>query len=164
MQFFRRDSARGGGLHGAPGGTHTTVATAIGGFNLKSEVGAPIEAAYAGIRMTPDRSRASDDDRRVVPFRPRHASARGGGWRWPLRSPRPSAPPVEGLAKYEGGEPDDDYRHRMAVNLAALVVTVLLMLAGIWLVMQLAELRKNQDCVLTGRRNCAPIEVNAPER
>jgi hypothetical protein len=71
---------------------------------------------------------------------------------------------VEGLAKYEGGEPDDDYRHRMAVNLAALVVTVLLMLAGIWLVMQLAELRKNQDCVLTGRRNCAPIEVNAPER
>lgn len=131
---------------------------------MKSGAGAPIEAAYAGIRMTPDRSRASDDDRRVVPFEPRRANARGGGWRWPLRTPHPSAPPVEGLAKYEGGEADDDYRHRMAVNVAALVVTALLTLAGIWLVMQLAELRKNQDCVLTGRRNCAPIEVNAPER
>ncbi|HEY6995854.1 MAG TPA: hypothetical protein VH397_19290 [Xanthobacteraceae bacterium] len=114
--------------------------------------------------MTPDRSTASDDDRRVVPFRPQRAGARGGGWRWPLRAPHPSAPPVEGLAKYEGGDLDDDYRHRMVVNLAALVFTVMLTLAGIWLVMQLAELRKNQDCVLTGRRNCAPIEVNAPER
>jgi hypothetical protein len=57
----------------------------------------------------------------------------------------PSAPPVEGLAKYEGGDLDDDYRHRMVVNFAALLVTVLLTLAGIWLVIQLAELRKNQD-------------------
>jgi len=30
--------------------------------------------------------------------------------------------------------------------------------------MQIAELRKNQDCVLSGRSNCAPIEVNTPER
>jgi hypothetical protein len=40
----------------------------------------------------------------------------------------------------------------------------MLALAGVWLAMQLAEMRKNQDCVLSGRRNCAPIEVTAPPR
>ena len=61
----------------------------------------------------------------------------------------------------------DQYGGRLVFTLtmlSAAVMTALLTLAGIWLVMQLAELRKNQDCVLTGRRNCAPIEVNAPER
>jgi hypothetical protein len=116
--------------------------------------------------MTPDHSNAPDDDQRVVPFRPRRAGARGGAWRWPLRTPQPPPPPVEGLAKYEGGDldEDDNYRHRMMVNLAALAFTVVLALAGVWLVIQLADMRKNQDCVLSGRRNCAPIEVNAPER
>lgn len=109
--------------------------------------------------MGPDRPNATDDDRRVVPFRSRRAADR----RWPPRTP-PPAPPVEGLAKYEGGDLDDDYRHRMVVNVAALIFTVMLALAGVWLAMQLAEMRKNQDCVLSGRRNCAPIEVTAPPR
>jgi len=30
--------------------------------------------------------------------------------------------------------------------------------------MQIADMRKNQDCLLSGRRNCAPIDVNAHER
>jgi hypothetical protein len=116
--------------------------------------------------MTPDHPNAPDDDHRVVPFRPHRADARRGAWRWPLRTPQPPPPPVEGLAKYESGDldGDDDYRHRMMVNLAALAFTVVLALAGVWLVIQLADMRKNQDCVLSGRRNCAPIEVNAPER
>jgi hypothetical protein len=46
----------------------------------------------------------------------------------------------------------------MMVNLAALGFTAVLAVAGIWLVIQLADLRKNQDCVLSGRRNCAPID------
>ena len=52
----------------------------------------------------------------------------------------------------------------MMVNLAALLFTVALAAAGVWLAIQIAELRKNQDCVLSGRRNCTPIDVNAPER
>jgi hypothetical protein len=68
-------------------------------------------------------------------------------------------PPTEDLAKYEGGAAEDGYRHRMMVNLAALVVTVLLALAGSWLALTIAEMRKNQDCVLSGRRNCTPIDV-----
>ena len=64
----------------------------------------------------------------------------------------------------KAGEYDDNYRHRMMVNLAALGFTAVLAVAGVWLVMQLADLRKNQDCVLSGRRNCAPIDVKALER
>jgi hypothetical protein len=77
----------------------------------------------------------------------------------------PFASPVEGLAKYEGGvEQDDNYRHRMIVNLAALAFTVALAVAGIWLAIQIADMRKNQDCLLSGRRNCAPVDVKALER
>jgi hypothetical protein len=34
----------------------------------------------------------------------------------------------------------------------------------VWLAMQIANMRKNQDCLLSGRRNCAPIDVPALER
>jgi hypothetical protein len=52
----------------------------------------------------------------------------------------------------------------MMVNLAALGFIIVLALAGVWLAMQIIQMRKNQDCILSGRRNCAPIDVNAPER
>jgi hypothetical protein len=52
----------------------------------------------------------------------------------------------------------------MMVNLAALAFTVALAIAGIWLAIQIADMRKNQDCLLSGRRNCAPIDVKALER
>jgi len=110
-----------------------------------------------------DRSKASSDDHRVLPFR-RRGGAPEHRWHWPLRPAQPPAPPVEGLAKYEGGEADDNYRHRMLVNVAALIFTVMLALAGGWLAIQIAEMRKNQDCVLSGRRNCVPIDVKALER
>ena len=42
--------------------------------------------------------------------------------------------------------------------------TVALAVAGIWLAIQIADMRKNQDCLLSGRRNCAPIDVKALER
>src|SRR5215470_376217 len=113
--------------------------------------------------VTPDRSETPDNDHQIIPFPPRGTDPSGGGWRWRLRAPQGPATPVEGLEKYEGGEQDDNYRHRMMVNLAALAVTVLLAMAGIWLVIQLADLRKNQDCVLSGRRNCAPIDVKVQE-
>ena len=115
--------------------------------------------------MNPDHPEATDDDRRVVPFRPRGSrSPPKRRWRWPQHPSGSASPPVEGLARYEAGEDDDNYRHRMVVNLAALLVTVALSIAGAWLVIQLAEMRKNQDCVLSGRRNCNPIDVKAIER
>ncbi len=116
--------------------------------------------------MTPDRSKATDDDdHRVIPFRPRGATPNAGrAWQWPVRASKPVVPPVQGLAKYEGGQLDDNYRHRMMVNFAALAVTIALASAGIWLAIQIAEMRKNQDCYLSGRRNCTPIDIKVIER
>ena len=52
----------------------------------------------------------------------------------------------------------------MMVNVAALLATVALSIAGAWLVLQLADVRKSQDCVLSGRSNCMRIETTAPQR
>jgi hypothetical protein len=99
--------------------------------------------------VMPDRnSSSSDNEGRVVSFR-------GGKAR--TRSP-PTAP-VEDLAKYERTAGSDDYRHRMIVNVAALIFVIALIGAGLWLADTMAELRKNQDCMLSGRRGCVPLEV-----
>ena len=47
----------------------------------------------------------------------------------------------------------------MLANLAALAFTVALTAIGIWLAMSIADLRKTQDCVLMGRRDCARIST-----
>ncbi len=109
-----------------------------------------------------DRSLPPDDDARIVRFSPRGSTSRVGR-RCPSRD-EPGESPVNGLAKYERGEGDDDYRHRMKMNALALAFTVLLMAAGIWLVSKLADLRKAQDCVLSGRTNCALVELPPRER
>jgi hypothetical protein len=100
--------------------------------------------------MITERQDSRGDGARVVRFRRRGGSATG------LRAPSP----VEDLGKYERGEEVDDYRHRMLVNVAALVVVVVLMGVGLWLAETMAELRKNQDCVLVGHKNCSPVGVN----
>jgi hypothetical protein len=115
--------------------------------------------------VSSDRTQSTDDDHRVVPFRPRAgATADARGWFSRKPDATPSAPPVEDLAKYEGGGREDDYRHRMMVNLAALIFTLLLATAGAWLAVKVADMRKTQDCFLSGRRNCTPIDVHAVER
>ena len=111
--------------------------------------------------VTREQPKPSDDGGRVVPFRSRGARTSGGT----QQRPQPSSSPDETLAKYEGGEErEDTYRHRMMVNLAAFAFIIVLALAGVWLAMEIIQMRKNQDCILSGRRNCAPIDLNAPER
>ena len=56
-------------------------------------------------------------------------------------------------------EEEDDYRHRMKMNVLGLLVTILLVVSGIWIADTIAEMRKLQDCFLMGGRNCAPIPV-----
>lgn len=88
-----------------------------------------------------------DDERgRILPFR------RG---RFHVPRPQDSAP-VEGVDKYARGEPDD-YRQRMINNGLGLLACILLVAGGIWIANTMAEMRRNQDCVLSGRRNCTPI-------
>ncbi len=49
----------------------------------------------------------------------------------------------------------------MAVNFAGLVFTIALAAAGVWLAVTIADMRKNQDCFLSGRRNCTPIDTQS---
>ena len=92
---------------------------------------------------------SSDNERRVVSFR-----------RGEARTRPPPVGPVEDLTKYERDEGSDDYRHRMIVNVTVFVFVIGLIGAGIWLADTMAAMRKNQDCVLSGRRGCTPVEVN----
>ncbi len=64
------------------------------------------------------------------------------------------------LSRFERArEEPDEFRHRMLANVAALAFTVALTAIGIWLAMSIADLRKTQDCVLMGRRDCAQIST-----
>ena len=74
-------------------------------------------------------------------------------------TPVTAPPPVDDLAKYEHKADSDDYRHRMIVNVAAFLFVIALIGAGLWLADTMAQMRKNQDCVLSGRRGCTPVEV-----
>jgi len=93
---------------------------------------------------------------RVLRFEPRRGSRPH-----PRPSPAPfGPPPVDDVDKYaRNADESDDYRHRMRANLAAIVVVGLLIWCGYWLFDTIAEMRKSQDCVLSGRTNCARISV-----
>jgi hypothetical protein len=71
-----------------------------------------------------------------------------------------NAPADDDLAKYHRDETADDYRHRMLVNGAALLFVIVLIGIGIWLADTMAHMRRNQDCVLSGRRGCTPVEYS----
>jgi hypothetical protein len=101
--------------------------------------------------MSSDQTPSPKPGARILSFRRGHA-------------PKPAQPPgaAPGLDKYARDAGPDDYRHRMLVNLAAFVALILLVAAGYWLADTMARMRKDQDCVLSGRRNCAPIPVEIP--
>jgi hypothetical protein len=108
----------------------------------------------------PEEPAGSQEMGRILRFEPRRGQ----------RSRAPSVPPfghspVEGVDKYARA-PDDteDYRHRMRANAAAIIVVGLLIWCGYWLFDTLAEMRKTQDCILSGRTNCARIDVPATAR
>ena len=96
----------------------------------------------------------------MLQFRPRNA-ALTPGWRRDMiaRLEQNNAPPEPNdLSRYEQPrEEPDDFRHRMLANIAAFAFTVALLAIGIWLAMSIANLRRTQDCVLMGRRDCVRI-------
>jgi hypothetical protein len=102
----------------------------------------------------------AQDEHRVLKFRPRssvHPPGRRGESSGNLGKP---AQPEDDLARYERDrDQPDDFRHRMLANVAAFAFTVALTAIGIWLAMSIADLRKTQDCVLMGRRDCAHISA-----
>ena len=96
--------------------------------------------------MSSNAPRPEDERGRILPFR------RGK----PRLPPARQDAPVESVEKYARGEPDD-YRQRMINNGLALLACIILVAIGVWIASTMAEMRRNQDCVLSGRRNCAQI-------
>ena len=86
---------------------------------------------------------------RILPFR------RRGAPQPPVVPPSP----VEDVGKYAVSEEPDNYRQRMINNGLAFAFLLLLVAIGVWLATSIAEMRRNQDCVLSGRRNCANVTV-----
>ena len=112
--------------------------------------------------MNTQRPITTDDEHRVLKFRPR-TLARPPGRREEVddgvqqhdirREPND-------LSHYERPRDEsDDFRHRMLANIAAFAFTVALTAIGIWLAMSIADLRRTQDCVLMGRRDCVRIST-----
>ncbi|NOJ40950.1 hypothetical protein [Bradyrhizobium australiense] len=111
--------------------------------------------------MKTQRPIITDDEHVVLKFRPR-TSAHPPARRDETEQARLHQA-AKDLSRYEQSRDEgDDFHHRMLANVAALAFTVALTAIGIWLAVSIADLRKTQDCVLMGRRDCARITV-APQ-
>jgi hypothetical protein len=104
---------------------------------------------------------ASQEEHRVLKFRPRTmARPPGRGYLGEQHVAEDAKAEPNDLSRYQQGRDEpDDFRHRMLANVAAFAFTVALTAVGIWLAMSIADLRKTQDCVLMGRRDCARIST-----
>lgn len=96
----------------------------------------------------------------VLPFR------RPGAPPWQAPQARPTDADKEAPDEFDQFEQDQDefidYRQRMLMNVIALAVVAVLVGTGVWLADTIADMQRDQDCVMQGRVNCAPIEVPAP--
>ena len=111
--------------------------------------------------MAAERSKPDQDPGRIIRFKPRAAkpgAPRHPGWPGDWGHQR-DASPVDDVGGYARQRDDDDYRHRMTMNLLTLLFAAMLIAGGVWLTTKLVENRNLQDCFLSGRRNCAPIAV-----
>jgi len=102
----------------------------------------------------------SDEEHRVLQFRPRASTNPAARWANPGRpaAPEDNRPEPYDLSRYEQDrEEPDDFRQRMLANIAGFAFTIALTAIGIWLVVSIANLRRTQDCVLMGRHDCVQI-------
>ena len=105
---------------------------------------------------------APEEEHQVLPFRPRDPALTPGR-RKDLSAQaqqKDARQEPNDLARYERPrEEPDDFRHRILANIAAFAFTIALTAVGIWLAMSIADLRRTQDCVLMGRRDCVRIST-----
>ena len=103
---------------------------------------------------------ASEQEHRVLQFRPRHSAHPMGQQRYPggPAQQEDARPEPNDLSRYERvREEPDDFHHRMLANVAAVAFTIALMAVGLWLAKNIADLRKTQDCLQMGRRDCMQV-------
>jgi hypothetical protein len=71
--------------------------------------------------------------------------------------------PSDDFAHYEQDQDEVvDYRQRTLMNVIALAVLAFLISTGVWLADTIADMERDQDCMMQGRVNCAPIELPLP--
>jgi len=101
------------------------------------------------------RSATPPETGRVILFRPRQA-----GLRAPGRRPLPHQ--VGGLRlPLLAGEDPDDHRARRRIHALGLAFCLMLAVVGVWLANEITEMKRIQDCVLSGRSGCIPLKVAA---
>lgn len=54
---------------------------------------------------------------------------------------------------------DDDQR-RSLLNVAALIFVILLVVGGVWLAKVMQRHARLEDCLMSGRTNCAPLDTS----
>jgi hypothetical protein len=59
----------------------------------------------------------------------------------------------------QSGREDDGGEQRRSAALIGLIIILALAIAGVVLVRELRERSRLEDCLMSGRTNCAPIEV-----
>ncbi|HEY0234891.1 MAG TPA: hypothetical protein VGC86_07555 [Afipia sp.] len=101
--------------------------------------------------MLKQKPQPTDDDNRVVQFRPRPAEQHI----------------VRSKETAREGQPDtqnreEAHRRRQIANLAAALFAVFLTALGVWLATSLNHMRQVQDCVAMGLRDCSGISGNTP--
>ena len=103
--------------------------------------------------MTRQEPLRTEERGRVLPFRPRLARSRNDK---PRREQARS--PVPDLSRFHR-LPEDDEDYRMLMNALAFAVLSVMVFFGVWIADNMTQRVKDQDCVLLGRNNCAPIPV-----
>jgi flagellar biogenesis protein FliO len=53
---------------------------------------------------------------------------------------------------------DEEAEQRRSAALIGLIIILALAIAGVWLVRELRNKARLEDCLMSGRTNCAPIE------
>jgi hypothetical protein len=118
------------------------------------------------VHNRPDPQR-TDEFGQVLAFRHRPGQPRVPASTVPTATAKPDeSESVDDLAQYEQEQDDRpiDYRRRMLMNMIAIAIVTLLVGAGVWIADTITDLERDQDCVLQGRGNCAPIEAPALSR
>ena len=104
--------------------------------------------------------RNSEDPGRVLQFTPRKAPKSHAFSNLSRQNMQPDDAAVRDLSKFtKSGNESDDFSHRMKMNALAGIVLVALVGGGLWIVDVMAQMRKDHDCALSGRRNCTQISL-----
>jgi hypothetical protein len=119
-----------------------------------------------GSKLAHDPTEAEDarPTAQILQFRPREHPGDYSGT-GAANANKPESELLDDLQQYEQDREEDEninYPQRMLMNVIAVAIVTLLIGVGVWLADTIANMEQEQDCVLQGRQNCAPIEIAAP--